>query len=169
VLGTVFLGAVVALSSTHVSALVGGLGFAVFFGLLSWLLARGRRWRVWATAHRAGRGRPRDPRPAFRRGLVFSLLLTLAEIAVLVVFAWLWGLKDVGFVAGIVLGCAVLQGLVARDLRRWQEENQLVVCRKVGARRVAWTGAQAEGRLVVVRAECEPGGTPAPDDENLKG
>lgn len=157
VLGTLLLGAVVALSSAHVATLLGGLFFAAWFGLWTWFFARRRQLRMWLTADR-GQQRPHvDPGSAFRRGLMLSLVGTVAEIVVLVVFSRLWGLEAVGFVGGgIVIGVAVAQGLGARDLKRWQEEHHLVVYRRVGARWVAWTSRQARGRLIVIPADREP-------------
>ena len=169
VLGAVFLGTVMALSNNPGPALIGGLIVTVLFGPFSWFFSRGRQMRIWVAADRAVRGRLPEAGPALRRGLVLSVMVTLVNVVLLAVFVGLWGLEEVWVLPGIVLGLSVAQGLGGRDLRRWQEANQVVVCRRVGARRVAWTGAQTRGRLVLVPSELEPDAVPSSGTDSPRG
>ena len=154
VLGAVLLATVVVLSPRHLQALVGAAVFAATFTVVSWLVARRWQLRMWATAARVDRHQPLelDRRGAYGRGLTMSLFVTTAEVVLVLMLARAWGLQDVSFVAGIVLSLAALQAIWARELSRWEADNNLVMCRRTRPRRIAWTPSQAMSRFVAVAA-----------------
>ena len=152
VLGTVFIAAVVILADDPLYRLVSVLFCAGLYGSLTWLAGRGRLRRTWSKLDRAGCRESPDPRAAFTRGLMLAVTVTAAELVVLVVLAWFYGLDDVAFASGFLVGAGLQQSLIVGDLRRWQQRTGLKVCRRTGAPRIAWTGRQARSGLIAVPA-----------------
>lgn len=127
---------------------------ALFWGLLMWLAFRARIVRRRADLPVIERPVNRDERQGVRRGLVSAVVLALSVDAAAGVMALL-GIEDadgVGITLGILLGAALWLALQARDLRRWEAATSLTLFTRSGARRVAWTGGQAQEQLVLVRA-----------------
>lgn len=132
----------------------GCLFFALFWGLFMWLAFRTKLIRQCADLPVVEAPADRDPRLAVRRGLISAVVVAVAVTvaAGLLALLDLEGANGVGITLGVVLGAALWTALQARDLRRWEATTRLTLYTRSGGRRFAWTGGQAQVRLVLVRA-----------------
>jgi hypothetical protein len=135
-----------------IAVLVGGVLAALFWGLLMWITLRKKSAQLLEglpTVVGSGVG---SPGRAVRRGLELTVVVAIAAgLWVAVLALWDSETDPAVIVWGIILGAGLLNALQARDLRRWEERNGLVVCSRQGAQRISWTKAQAREHLVLVR------------------
>jgi hypothetical protein len=155
VLGAAGLGVVLLLGTTGGEVLgdvVGCALVALLWGLLMWVVTRGRALRQLDGLPEAS-GPPRGTeRGAVRRGALNAVAMAVAMGAVAAAFA-LVGAADApsAVIPGIAIGAGLWQALQARDLRRWEHRSGRRVHTRAGARRFAWTRAQAREQLVLAQ------------------
>jgi len=133
VAGLVVLSVVLGVSGRPFSTAIASLVYATLWGVVCRFMRR--LWDDLIRLDTPGHG-------DWRRGI----LLDMARVGVLAVaaiaFALLGGPESIRFIlCGTLLGVPLRVGLGARDLHRWQTENDTVIYTRVGARLFAMTSA----------------------------